>query len=96
MTQEVEAFAEGDDTRLALIESQTPGRQPSGQPRFDHFGLLTTNTECDEVVCVAHHHRRARHRPPGVNASWVITDSSGFFHPVQGNVQQHWGDHPAL
>jgi hypothetical protein len=37
--EEVEAFAEGDDARLVLVESQSPGRQPGGEPCLDLLGL---------------------------------------------------------
>ena len=35
LNPEVEAFAEGDDTRLVLVEGQAPGRQPLGEPGLD-------------------------------------------------------------
>src|SRR6266508_3072594 len=38
--QEVTALGEVDGARLVLVEDQTPGRQPRGQPRLDLLGLL--------------------------------------------------------
>ena len=49
-SEEVEALAEGDDTRLVLVERQTPGRQPVGEPRLDLERLLPGVTEGEEIV----------------------------------------------
>ena len=51
-TQEVEALLEGDDARLVLVEGQSPGRQPCGEPRLDLFGLLPGVAQGDEVIGV--------------------------------------------
>ena len=82
-----------DDAGLALVEGQSPGRQPRGQPRLDLLGLFTRVTQGELVVGVSDQHSAARHRCSDVA---VVADSGGFFHPVQGHVHQHGADHPAL
>src|SRR5262249_18717798 len=81
-SQEVEALVEGDDARLVLIESQSPGRQPLRQAYFDLFGLLLGSAQGDQIVGIADQHWRARHRVTGMRAVEVVADSSGPFHPV--------------
>ena len=48
------------------------------------------------VVGVSDQHRGARHRLAGIRAGRSVADSGGLLHPVQGDVQQHGADHPAL
>jgi len=38
--QEVKALFEGDDTRLVLVEEETPGLKPPGEPRLDLERLM--------------------------------------------------------
>ena len=45
--QEIEALAEGDDTRLVLVEGQTPGRQPAAEPRLGLERVLPAMAERD-------------------------------------------------
>jgi hypothetical protein len=40
----------GDDARLVLVEGQTPGRQPSSQPRLDLLDLPPGVTQRDQIV----------------------------------------------
>jgi hypothetical protein len=49
-SQEVEAFAEGDDARLVLVEGQTPGRQPVGELGLDLDRLLPGVAEDNEII----------------------------------------------
>jgi hypothetical protein len=51
--EEVEPVVEVDDARLVLVEGQSSGRQPCGEPRFDVFGLLPGVAEGDHVVGVS-------------------------------------------
>jgi hypothetical protein len=51
--QEVKALIEGDGTRLVLVERQTSGRQPAGEPCFDRERLLPGMAESDEVIGVS-------------------------------------------
>jgi hypothetical protein len=39
-----------DDLSLVLVEDQTSGRQPLGQPRLDMLRLLLAVAERDQVV----------------------------------------------
>jgi hypothetical protein len=48
--EEIEAFIEGGDACLALVESQAPGGQPCGEPDLDLFGFLPGVAEDDQVV----------------------------------------------
>ena len=95
--QEVEAFVEGDDARLVLVEGQTPGRQPAGQPRLDLFGLLPGVTQGDQVVGVSDQHRGVPHRLPGMHAGRA---GSGPRRPVsipcRATFNSNGADHPAL
>jgi hypothetical protein len=91
-SQEVEALIEGDDARLVLVEDQASGRQPCREPRLDLLGLVPGVAEGDEIVGVSDQHGGARPRP----SIGVVADSGGLLHPVQGDVQQHGADHPAL
>ena len=44
------------DAGLVLVEDQTPGRQPSGQPRFDLLNLLPGTAEREKIISVSDHH----------------------------------------
>ena len=48
--QEVAALGEVDDSRLVLVEGQTPGCQPPGESRLDLLGLFTAVTDRNEVI----------------------------------------------
>jgi hypothetical protein len=39
-----------NDAGFVLVEDQTPGRQPRGQPRLDLLGLLTGVTQGEKIV----------------------------------------------
>ena len=94
--EEVEAVIEGDDARLVLVEGQTPGRQPLGQPCLDLFGLVPGVTQGDQIVGIPDQNRGARHRFRRHACRLLVSDPGGLFHPVQSNVQQHRAYHPAL
>ena len=94
--QKVETFIEGDDARLVLVEGQTPGRQPSGEPCLDLFRLVPGVTQGDQIVGVPDQNRGARHRCPGMYAGLLVPDPGGLFHPVQSNIQKQRACHPAL
>jgi len=47
--QEVKPLVEGDDARVVLVEDETPGRQPVGEPCFDLERLLPGVAESDEI-----------------------------------------------
>jgi hypothetical protein len=86
---------EGDDARLVLVERETSGRQPAGEPSLDLERLLPCVAERDEIVGVSDQDRAALHDPTGVFAGRVA-GSGDLLHPVQGDVQQHRTDHTAL
>ncbi len=86
--QEVEASIDGHDSRLVLVEGQTPGRQPRGKLRLDLERLLTAVTQDDEVIGVSHEHHGVRHRLDAISAEGAISNSCGLFHPVQSDVEQ--------
>lgn len=94
--EKVETVIESDDARLVLVEGQTPGRQPSGEPRFDLLRLVPGVAQGDKIVGVPDQHRGARNRVPGVRAGDLVSNSGGLFHPVQGDIQEQRADHPAL
>ena len=48
--EEIAPLVEVGDPGLVLIEDQTPGRQPGGQPRLDPLGLLLTVTQRKQIV----------------------------------------------
>jgi hypothetical protein len=39
-----------DDPGLVLVEDQTSGSQPGGQPRLDLLGLLLAVTQREQIV----------------------------------------------
>src|SRR5450755_2164310 len=94
--EKVESVIEGDDARLVLVEGQTPGRQPSGEPCLDLFCLMPGVTQGDKIVGIPDQNRRVGCRYPGVYAGWAVPDPGGLFHPVQSNVQQQRTCYPAL
>jgi len=94
-SEEVEALVEADDARLVLVEGQTPGRQPAGEPGLDLERLLPGVAQDDEIIGVPDRCRAARHDPTGVLAGGVA-GSGDLFHPVQGDVEQQRADHTAL
>jgi hypothetical protein len=56
-SQKVHPNVEVHHTGLVLVEGQTPGRQPLGQPCLDLFGLLTRVTQGHKVIGVSDHDR---------------------------------------
>jgi len=48
--EEVKALIEADDARLVLVERQTPGRQPCGEPRLDLERVLPGVAERDKII----------------------------------------------
>jgi hypothetical protein len=76
--EEIAPLVEVGDPGLVLIEDQTPGRQPGGQPRLDLLGLLLTVTQRKQIVGIADNDRRPGCRPRGIAAEAPISDPSGF------------------
>jgi hypothetical protein len=74
--------------RLVLVEGQSPGRQPCGEPRLGLFGLVPGVAQGDQVVGVPDQHRGACCSGCGIGAAALVADSGGVFHPVKHHVQQ--------
>ena len=87
---------EVDDARLVLVEAQTPGRQPRRQPFLDLFGLLTTVTQGDKIICVPHHYGTAPQRLTGMSTGLLAADPGSVLQSVQGHIQQQGTDHSTL
>src|SRR5674476_802273 len=94
--QKVETLVEGDNTRLVLVEGQTPGRQPYGKPRLDLFGLVPGVTQGDQIIGIPNQNWGISHRLTGMNTGYLVPDPGGLFHPMQSNIQKQRADHPAL
>jgi hypothetical protein len=87
-SQEVTALIfEVDHAGLVLVEGQTPGCQPRGQPRLDLLRLLPRVAQREQVVGINDQDRRARCRGRGIATQTRVTDSGSLFHAMQGNVQ---------
>jgi hypothetical protein len=84
--EEVEPVVEVDDARLVLVEGQSSGCQPGGEPRFDLFGLLPGIAEGDHVVGVPDQRWGAAFRALRIAA--FFTDSRRLFQPMQRDIQQ--------
>jgi hypothetical protein len=70
--QEVQALREGDDVRLVLVERQTPGRQPGGEPCFDLERLLPGVAESQEVIGVPDQDRGGWRLRSAVNSAGAV------------------------
>ena len=95
-TQEIKPCIEADNAGLGLVEGQTPGRQPPGQPVLHRFGLFPADTHDDQIIGVPDHHRGVRHRSPARAVRRGIAGPCGLLDTVQSNVQQRRADHPTL
>jgi hypothetical protein len=49
-SQKVHALVKVRDLGLGLVEDQSPGRQPAGQPCLDLLGLLTGVAQREKIV----------------------------------------------
>jgi hypothetical protein len=88
-------LSEGDDARLVLVERETSGRQPLGEPGLDLERLLPGMAERDEIIGVPDQDRAAFPDHPGMFAGGV-PGTSDLLHPVQSDVQQQRADYTAL
>jgi hypothetical protein len=85
--EEVEPATCVRDRCLVLMEGESSGCQPLGQPCLDLFGLPLAVTGDDEVVGITHQNRGGRPRPPDVGGAGLVAHPGGVFEPVQRDVQ---------
>ena len=92
MTEEVKPLIEVDDSRLLLVEHQTPRCQPCAQTSLDLFGLLGTGAHRHEVIRVSNHDGAFPHRRTSPWAGVLVPDPGRLLHPEKRHVQQQGGE----